>query len=316
MFPSTSTPCRRHRVAFALTLVLAGALGLLFAASAAAQHTEPVSIYVTAEQGDKIISGLNHGNFRLFEDGQPKEFRLETPEKPVSIALLMEYSRSSGMYFNDIQASIQGFMRAVPTGEWMALATFSKDLEVRVDFTKDRGELEDSFASLGQPKWSEVSTYDAVYEMLEKMSHLKGRRVLILIGSGMNTLSKHTLDDVKKKIQSTNVTVYGIGAGSLLRGKYERHLSTSGRMGLMQAEAFMRMLADESGGEAWFPKFEAAFANVMKGVMQSIEHQYRLVYTSQASADGKFHKIKVEAFRVVNDKRENFKVRARTGWRF
>jgi hypothetical protein len=29
----------------------------------------------------------------------------------------------------------------------------------------------------------------------------------------------------------------------------------------------------------------------------------------------KFHKIKVEAFRVVNDERENFKVLAREGWR-
>lgn len=316
MLASSNMSCQRHKITFALLVVFASAFGLLTAAPAAAQHTEPVSIYVTAEQGDKIISGLNHGNFRFFEDGQPREFRLETPEKPVSIALLMEYSRSSGMYFNDIQAAIQGFMRAAPTDDWMALATFSKDLEVRVDFTKDRGELEETFASLGQPKWSEVSTYDAVYEMLDKMSHLKGRRVLILIGSGLNTLSKHTLDDVRKEIRSTNVTIYGIGAGSLLRGKYERHLSSSGRTSLMQAESFMRMLADESGGEAWFPKFESAFNGVMKGVMQNIDHQYRLVYTSQVPADGKFHKIKVEAFRVVNDKRENFKVRARAGWRF
>ena len=69
MLASSNTLCRRHKITFALTLALAGAFGLLPAAPAAAQHTEPVSLYVTAEQGDKIISGLNHGNFRLFEDG-------------------------------------------------------------------------------------------------------------------------------------------------------------------------------------------------------------------------------------------------------
>jgi len=30
---------------------------------------------------------------------------------------------------------------------------------------------------------------------------------------------------------------------------------------------------------------------------------------------GKFHKIKVEAFRMENGKREDFKVLAREGWR-
>jgi hypothetical protein len=47
-----------------------------------------------------------------------------------------------------------------------------------------------------------------------------------------------------------------------------------------------------------------------------LEHQYKLVYESQLPRDGKFHKIKVEAFRVEDDKRQNYKVRVRDGWRF
>ncbi len=206
-------------------------------------------------------------------------------------------------------------MKAAPQDDWLAAATFSKSMDVRVDFTKDRGDVEDAFAGLGPPMSSEINTYDAVYEMLEKMGKLKGRRVLILIGSGLDTFSKHTLDDVRKTTQSSNVTVYGVGAGSLLRGRYAHSLSTAHRMHLTQAESFMRMLADESGGEAWFPKFESAFTGVMQGVIQSLDSQYRLVYTPQVPANQKFNKIKVEAFHVVNGKRQDFKVRARAGWR-
>jgi hypothetical protein len=35
----------------------------------------------------------------------------------------------------------------------------------------------------------------------------------------------------------------------------------------------------------------------------------------ESAASGKFQKIKVEAFRVVNDKREDFRVLVRQGWR-
>lgn len=304
---------RTVQAAFVMALA-----GVWVANPALAQETSPkeVSIYVTVEQGDKLVQGLGQQNFRLLENGQSKTFRLEAPEKPVTIALLVEYSRSSGLYFSDIQAALSGFMKAAPEGDWIAAATFSRDLDIRVDFTKERGEVEDAFAGLGTPVSSEIDTYDAVYQMLDRMGSLKGRRVLILVGSGLNTFGKHTLDEVRNALRANNVTVYCVGAGSLLRGKYQHQLGNAGRMELIRAETFMRMLSDESGGEAWFPKFESAFAPVMQGIMQSIDSQYRLVYTPQVPANQKFHKITVEAFRVVNDKRENFKVRARAGWRF
>ena len=54
----------------------------------------------------------------------------------------------------------------------------------------------------------------------------------------------------------------------------------------------------------------------MQGIMQSIATQYRLVYDAPpAGGSGKFQKIKIEAFRVVNDKREDFTVLVREGWR-
>jgi hypothetical protein len=84
---------------------------------------------------------------------------------------------------------------------------------------------------------------------------------------------------------------------------------------VIQAQSFLQMLAAKTGGYAWFPNHFNAFPDVLQGIMQSIETQYRLVYATSAPGSGKFHKIKVEAFRVVNDKREDFKVLVREGWR-
>lgn len=299
-------------LACALTL-LASAVAPL---RAVAQSPQPVSIYVTVTQKDKLIGGLTQSNFRIYEDGKAVEFKLEAPEKPVSVALLVEYSRGSATYFNDIEASIRGFMNVAPEGNWYGLATFSQKLEINVDFTKLHGKIAEAFVSLGQPMSREINTYDAVYDMLEAMRRHAGRGALIVIGSGLNSFSAHTLDDVRKQVQSSNITVFGVGTGSAFRGQYSAYLSSHHRTTLLQAENFLRMLANESGGEAWFPKFEQAFPGVIAGIMQVLDFQYRLVYTPHAQGNGKFHKIKVEAFHIVNDKRQNFKALARAGLQF
>jgi len=273
------------------------------------------SVYFTVEKDGALITGLTKKNFHLYEDGELRPFRLAQPEKPASVAVLVEYSRLSWFYFSDIVDAMDGFFQKAPEGNWYALATFDKDLHIRVDFTKLRGKITSSFNDLSMPEWSEVNTYDAVYEMLDRMNQLPGRRVLIVIGSGADTFSKVSLKDVKRKAEQANVTIYGVGAGSMLRGMYDAYLSEAERMDLLQSEAFLRMLADKTGGEAWFPRFEGAFLDVMEGVMQSLAYQYRLVYDSRIPNDGKFHKIRLEAFRVVNDRREDFKTRIREGWR-
>lgn len=125
--------------------------------------------------------------------------------------------------------------------------------------------------------WSEIDAYDAIHKMLETMSRLKGRRILIFVGSGFDTLSSHTIDDIEDRLEQTNVVFYAVGAGSILRGYYDRYLSTMQRMDLMQAEAFLRGMADKSGGWAAFPRFETAVPDVVLGVMQSIEFQHKIV---------------------------------------
>ncbi|HEV2424381.1 MAG TPA: VWA domain-containing protein [Terriglobia bacterium] len=305
-----------HRSQALAALVAFAVVGSAAATGRAqASSGEEVSLYVTVVQGDKLIGGLLQGNFRLYEDGQARDFRLVKPEAPASIALLVEHSRSSYLYFADIQSSVLSFVKQLPEDNWYAFSTFSRDMTVQVDFTKLSGKITDAFAGLPSPLWSEINTYDAVYDTLDALARLPGRRVLIVVGSGMDTFSGRTLDDVRKRLHAANVTVYAVGAGSNLRGRYESYLSSDAQMRLRQSQSFMQMLADESGGEAWFPKFETAFGDVMRGVLQDIAFQYRLVYSRQLPRDGKLHKLKVEAFQIVDDKRVNFKVLSRVGWR-
>jgi VWFA-related protein len=299
-----------RRIAFAAVAVfLAAQTG-----AATERQSEPVSLYLNVEKEGSLITGLGQGNFRLFLDGNPHAFRLARPDEPALVAFLVEYSKSSGYYIDDLNAAMQGFLKHALDGHWYALATFSHDLEIHTDFTKQIGEITAAYSGLPAPMWNESDTYDAVYEMLDKLGRLPGRRILVVVGSGLDTFSQHNLDEVKEKVESEDVTVFAAGLGSVFRGSYDPYLSSSARMSLLQAQAFLQMLAQKSGGFAWFPRHFNGFTDVMQGIMQSITTQYRLVYDAPVRNAGKFQKIKVEAFRIVNDKREDFRVLVREGW--
>jgi VWFA-related protein len=315
-----TSDCTRAKASHPLTRVLAASAVLLCAPAPSegrVKQPEPetVSLYLNVEKSGGLITGLDPRNFRLYADGRPAPFRLEKPEEPASIALLVEYSRSSGYYIEDLDAAMRGFLKNASGGNWYALATYSQGLTINADFTRMTGEIVDAYSGLGPPTWNEINTCDAVHEMLDKMGRLPGRRVLIVVGSGIDTFSEHTLDDVKKKIEATDVVVFAAGAGAQFRGAYEAYPGEGVRMSLLQAQSFLRMPADSSGGFAWFPNHFDAFPDVIRGAMQSIECQYRLVYQSPLRLSGKFQKIRVEALRIVNDKREDFKVLVRSGWR-
>jgi VWFA-related protein len=316
MFTPRDYPDKKGEVKFVRQLPAVAVCILLMSVLAESQVKKTVSLYVTVEKGDGLVQGLTSQNFRLSEDGKSQPFELEKPESPISIALLMEYSQSSWVYFDDINAVIQGFLDQAAEGNWYALATYAHQLEIQADFTKQIGRIRQAYQELPEPMWNETDTYDAVYEMLDKMSRLPGRSVLIVIASGYDSFSQHTFEEVQKEVESSNVTLFSVGLGSMYRGVYDPYLSDAGRMDLLLAENFLRMLADESGGDSWFPNEVGAYADVMKGIMQTLANQYRLVYSPQVISNGKLHKIEVEAFQVANDRRQDFKVRVRKGWRF
>jgi Ca-activated chloride channel family protein len=293
-----------------LVALAAAALVLGGAASGSAQspRSGEISLYVTVEHDGKLVTGLKEENFRLREDGYGRKFRLAEAE-PATIVLLVEHGRRSLPYWRDIERAVEGFAGAAPAGHRYLLATFAQRVEVSEPLADGKAVLNE-FRNRGRPIVNEVSVYDAVIAMLERLEKEPGRRVLVVVASGMDSFSRHTMDQVERKVEETNAVIYATGVGSALRGRLEPWVRGSARIGLLQGQAFLQLLAQRSGGQAWFPQFEGGFVSAMQGAMQNLEHHYRLVFQPQPE-NGR-SRIEVEAFRfVAEDKREDFHVRVR-----
>jgi VWFA-related protein len=269
-------------------------------------------LYVNVEQGGKPVTALSAANFRVFLDGLGREFGLEVVETPASVLLLVE--RGSRSYWPHIRSAIEGFVEYAPKGHWYGIVTFDRETHVVKDFTKDQSWIPRAFSVAPHSQWGEIATYDALANTVEIISQLPGRRVIVVVGAGLDTFSGNGFGDVEKALESTDVVVFSVGTGTA-----QIMDSTPANMfqdlEQLQARSFLRMLADKTGGEAWFPDFDAAFPRAMKQLFQDVSTQYKLVVKAAIPSDGRFHKVKVEAFTVANDKRQDFKVRVREGFR-
>jgi VWFA-related protein len=300
-------------------LVLAVAILILMIAPIPSRARRPDDqgwpLYVNVEQDGNLVTGLTASNFRVFVDDRSRGFEVQGPETPASIVLLMEYSLHSALFLEDMRNALQGFLDHAPEDNWYALVTFDRETNIVVDFTKDKGQIRAALMRLPEPMWNEINSYDAIKNILERTAPLSGRRVIIFVGSGLDTLSQVSLDDVEKQLDAADVSIYSLGAGSALRTSYEPYLDISAKMDLLSARAFLTMLSEKTGGDVWFPNFAIEFHDAMEGVMQDLGTQYKLVVRGTIPNDGRRHKIKVEAFTINDDKRKDFKVRVREAFR-
>ena len=254
---------------------------------------------VAATQHGDILTGLTKENFRVTQDGVPQTISNFSPtDAPITTVLLLEFS-SRGMY------EYFGYMSkywatalfpALKQKDWVALETFDMRTRLEVDFTQDKREVIDAINHLYFPGFSESNLFDALVETADRLKDVKGKKSIIVVASGVDTFSKHTLDKTFNELRQTDATIFCVGLGQA----YQNFQLMNGRgrgsnLTLLQAENQLKEFSRMTGGNAWFPQFDAELPGIFQQVASFLRNQYSISYTPTTGAnDGKFHKIKVE----------------------
>ena len=254
---------------------------------------------VAATQNGDIIPGLKKENFRVLEDGQPQAILNFAPsEAPITMVILLEFSARFYGYFG-YQAKYwsQALFPNLNQKDWVALVTFDMKPRTEVDFTQNKEEVEAAIYHLFVPGFSESNIFDALLDTSDRMKDVKGKKAILVLASGVDTFSKHTLDQTMKKLRGSDTSIFVVGLDKPLTNYLDMHggLGGSRRLDYLQAENQMKTFAQMTGGYAWFPQFDGEIPGIMREVAAFLRHQYSLSYTpTNQNQDGKFRKIKVE----------------------
>jgi VWFA-related protein len=175
---------------------------------------------------------------------------------------------------------------------------------ILVDFTQDKRAIFGALNQLRIPGFSETNEFDALYDTLDRLDRVEGKKYVILVSTGIDTFSKLTLDKITKKVKDTkDVTIFPISVGWIIREMYEaRGRAAPHGMGIpinnmdyLQADNEMRTFAAMTGGRAYFPRFEAEYGEDFQDIGNDIRHQYSLAYhPTNVRLDGTYRKLKVE----------------------
>jgi len=254
---------------------------------------------VAATQNGDIIPGLKKENFRVLEDGQPQTITSFGPtDAPITMVVLMEFSaRFYGWFGYQAKYWASALFPNLNQKDWVALVTFDMKPRTEVDFTQNKQEVETAIYHLYYPGFSESNLFDALLDTNERLKDVKGKKSILVLASGVDTFSKHTLDQTMKQLRGTDTTIFVVGLDKPLSNYLELHraLGTINRMDFLQAENQLKTFAQMTGGFAWFPQFDGEIPGIMREVAAFLRHQYSISYTpSNQNQDGKFRKIKVE----------------------
>jgi VWFA-related protein len=249
-----------------------------------------VDTVVTDFDGN-IIQGLQKQNFRILDDGQPQQISNFAPsEAPITITVLMEFSKLMGGYFGyKAKNWAYGFLGHLNQKDWVAFKTFDLRTNILADFTQNKQEVAQAVAGLYFPDFSEANFFDALLETIGQMRDVKGKKAILVIATGFDTFSKHTLDQTLKSVKETDVTIFCVGMGEEI-DLYGR----GSHIGYLQAKNQMNAFAEMTGGYAWFPRFEGEMPDIFNSVATYLRSQYSIAFAPSES-DGKWHKLKIEA---------------------
>jgi VWFA-related protein len=263
-----------------------------------------VDVLVTTKTGE-FIPGLKKDNFRIMEDGAPQTITsFNVSKAPITAVLLVEFAATNYAFMIQALQASYAFANTLQKDDWVALAYYDMQPHILVDFTQDKKALYGGLNQLRIPGFSETNLFDALYDTLDRLDRIEGKKYIILVTTGVDTFSKLTLDKITKKIRDTkDVTIFPMSVGWIIRERYEAQGRAAphglgipvSQMDYLQADNEMRTFAAMTGGRAYFPRFQAEYGEDFQAIANDIRNQYSITYRpSNDKLDGTYRKLKVQ----------------------
>jgi VWFA-related protein len=271
-------------------------------------NTQLVNVDVSVLTKDgQFIPGLKKENFRVLEDGVPQKIeRVAQTEAPITAVMLLEFSNPNR--FANKQVSYDQlvdmlnasyiFVQSLKPEDFVSVISYDIKPTIRLDFTKDKREVQGALGQMRLPQFSETNMFDALYETIDRVEGIEGRKYIILISSGYDSFSKLTLDKIYAKVKATrDITIYAVSTGGSIRARCPGCFADryGGELDFLQADNQLKTFAAMTGGRAYFPRFVGEMPEIFRDVAQTIRNQYMVsYYPTNRTQDGTYRKIKIE----------------------
>jgi VWFA-related protein len=257
---------------------------------------------VVHDKGGRFIRGLGPSDIDVFEDGLRQEvthFREAAggaAEKiPLSVVLVLDASGSMRTNMHFLQEAALGFVYKLTDVDQALVVQFNESIKGSAEFTGDVERLEQFVEAL--QAWGGTSLYDAIHYGLNRIKDQPGRKAVVVFSDGADTTSSLKEQEVVDYARAVEATVYCVG----IRG-------TGGGLVSRSPRGFLRKIAQETGGDFFFPERVGDLIKVFNAISEELHNHYALAYSPARPPDGLWRDIEVRL------KRKDAEIRVRKGY--
>lgn len=263
------------------------------------KQVQEVVLHATVvDESGRLVTYLDRSAFSVYQNGQPEavtSFRRE--DVPVAIGIVVDNSGSMRDKRAKVNQAVLNLIRSSNSQDQVFVVNFSQTPYLDQDFTSNVNLLQTALHQVSST--GTTALYDAV---VASDVHLRNNRtldkkVLLVITDGQDNMSRETLQDAIRKLQSNKgPTVYAIG------------LTDQGMT--RDAREALQNLASSTGGVAFFPKTLDEVNDISRTIAHDIRSQYTLAYNPGDTTGKGYQRIEV----VARSPHQHLTVRTRTGY--
>ncbi len=250
-----------------------------------------VNVFVTVTDAHGApVAGLKRNNFTVFEDGKPQQIAVFDRESglPLSIVLAVDTSLSTRRQLKLELESARRFVHTIlrPV-DALSLYQFSEDVDQIVPFTSSLAVIDRGINTMRSG--AATALFDAVFLGSEALMSRQGRKVMVVITDGGDTVSSTTYQRAVREAQQAEAIVYSI---IIVPIESSAGRDTGGEHALIQ-------ISEDTGGKYFYagstPQLEEAF----RQISDELRTQYLLAYyPTRRVSDSNYRRIEVK---VDND---------------
>jgi Ca-activated chloride channel family protein len=264
-----------------------------------------VSVYVTVTnaQGGPV-AGLKRENFAVQEDGGDQTLAVFDKESavPLSIALAIDTSLSTRHDLPLEQASAKRFARTIMRPvDGLSVFGFSETVLQATGYTADLKRIDEGIdhVRLG----AATALYDAIYLASRSLTHRQGRKVIVLITDGGDTMSKIDYKEAVRAAEEAEGIVYSIIVVPI---ESSAGRETGGEHALIQ-------LSEDTGGKYYYATSMAQLDDAFRQISDELRTQYLLgYYPLHRTSNSQFRRIQVKV--SGTPEAGSYRVRHRAGY--
>ncbi len=257
--------------ACALSITLAGQQGKFRAG------VELVSLNVAVMDGTKYVTGLEQGDFEVFEDGAKQSITFfSRVQQPIALAILLDTSNSMEDKLATAQEAATGFVRRMKKDDVIEVVDFNSHVRIPQPFTSDANALERAIRQTTVN--GSTALYNALYVSLKGLKDERARsseeirrQAIVVLSDGDDTSSVIEYEDVLELSKRSETAIYAIGLRQ----------AETGRPKFKEAEFVLRQLSQETGGRVFFPTTVAELQKIYEQISEELASQYSIAYSSK-----------------------------------